>query len=353
MLEINRILIQLNKAVDAANSEFPQEKGIAVILFDNLIELQLLNRAKTLFSFDVTNCYNGNRKFNFKTRLLNNYDLLLKFSKNNGIINIKDFDILKYVHSIRNSVYHQGKLNSLTLDLAILIYYDLINRYILKWGSSNVLVCITSSPGYEKINFGQNLEESNAFTDYRNYFNNATCHILSKLNIRSQLNEKVQNILYKQIEKIKTSIEFINTRSKNINFYCVLGKYWYLNDEFLNFHKAGRKPKNLNSILLLYEFLREKKEYLDDIEDLKKRQTEGKKLLRKYRSHKKGKYSCWTDIKKIEKQIVNLILFEPNALLNKLIEIENKIANFYTDLDNASSDLDGYIQQSFDFVRGK
>ena len=41
MIEINRILIQLDKAVTCANSIYPQERGIGVILFDNLIEVQL------------------------------------------------------------------------------------------------------------------------------------------------------------------------------------------------------------------------------------------------------------------------------------------------------------------------
>ncbi|NOU19242.1 MAG: hypothetical protein HOO91_16920 [Bacteroidales bacterium] len=355
MLEINRILIQLNKAVDAANSEFPQERGIAITLFDNLIEVQLFKKAEIIFLFDRTTWYKGNRKFNYKTRnsSLGYYDSLLKFSKNNGIITESDFEILKYAHSIRNSVFHNGVLNNLKLDLAILIFYDFVNRNITKWGSPLGLICYKNSPGYEKIDFGQGLGKNKISLGHKDYFDEAVGYILGKIKIRSGLNEKVQNILETQIERIKDSIEFINSESKTLNFYDVLGRYWYLNDDFFNFYKSGRNPKNLDSILLLYGFLRENKEYLDDIEELKRRQTKGKKLLRKYRSQKNEKYPHWTDIKNIEKRILKLNGLEPDKVLKNLIDIENKISYLYSDLDQASSDLDLYIQELIDIEREK
>jgi uncharacterized protein YutE (UPF0331/DUF86 family) len=353
VIEINRILIQLNKAVDAANSDYPQERGIAVTLFDNLIELQLFKRAETIFLIDSTTWYNGNREFNYKTRnsSLAYYDSLLKFLKNNEVITERDFEILKYAHSIRNAVYHQGELDNLKLDLAILIYYDFINRTISKWKSLLGIIFCSSSSGYEKIDFGQGLEKDSIALDHNKYFDNAVKYILSKFRIRSIINEKVKNILETQVDRIKDAIEFINSESPSINFYDVLGRYWYLNDDFFNFYKQGRKPKNLDSILLLYGFLRENKESLDDIEDLKKRQVEGKKLLRKYRSNKKGKYPHWTDIKKVETRIQKLKRLSPDKVLKNLIDIENKIAYLDLDLNRASSDLDNRIQELIDMER--
>ena len=355
MLEINRILIQLNKAIESANSNFPQEKGIAVTLFDNLIEVQLYKRAETAFLWDRTTWYNGNRFFNAKTRnsTLGYYEKLLKFSKNNEIISESDFEILKYAHSIRNSVYHKGDLDNLKLDLAILIYYDFLNRNILNWGNSDGLTCFTDLPGYEKIDFGQGLKDDGFVLDHKKYFKESINHILSKVNLRLILNEKVKEIITKQIERIKSAIYFIKTESKDLNFYDVLGRFWYLNDEFFNYHKSGRKPKNIDSILLIYAFLRENKDYLDDIGDLKQRQAEGKKLLRKFRSNYKGKYPHWTNIDKIEKTVEKLNGQNSDKVLKNLINIENKISYLYTDLDEASSDLDGYIQNLIDRAREK
>ena len=355
MIEINRILIQLNKAVECANSNFPQEKALSVTLFDNLIEVQLFKRAENIFMWDRSTWYNGNRFFNTKKRnnTLGYFDNLLRFSKKNGTITESDFEILNYAHSIRNSVYHHGELDDLKIDLAILIYYDFVKRNLARWGDPNSLVGFTDMPGYEKIDFGQGLKEDKDNHDYKEYFESAIQNILEKIKISADINGKVQNVIKKQIKRIKRSLTFITSESKTLNFYDVLGRFWYLNDDFLNYYTVGRKPQNIDSILILYAFLRENKDYLDDIGDLKQRQRAGKQLLRKYRSQYKGKYPFWTDISKIENRVSKLNGKNPDVTLKNLIDIENKIANLYSDLDEASSDLDGYIQDLIDITRGK
>ena len=35
------------------------------------------------------------------------------------------------------------------------------------------------------------------------------------------------------------------------------------------------------------------------------------------------------------------------------MEIQDRITNIYSDINNAASDLDGYIQQMIDVARGK
>lgn len=42
-----------------------------------------------------------------------------------------------------------------------------------------------------------------------------------------------------------------------------------------------------------------------------------------------------------------------DKVLKNLVDIENKISYLYSDLDEASSDLDGYIQELIDIARGK
>lgn len=354
MIEINRILIQLNKAVEIANSEYPQEKSIAVTLFDNLIELQLLKRAESKFLLDRTTWYNGSRFHNTKIRnnAVRYFDNLLKFSKDNLLITERDFEILQYAHSIRNSVFHKGILDDLKIDLAILIYYDFIQRTFLKLGSPKFLIVFADLPGYKKIDFGQGLKEE-SLLEYKEYFISSLNYILSKLLITRNLAKTIQTILNKQIEKIEWSIKFIKSESRSLNFYNVLGRFWYLNSDFFEYFRAGRKPKNLDSILLLYAYLRTYQDYLDDIPDLKSRQNEGKKLLKKFRSGKNGKYPYWINLEKLKRRIENLEGKEPNIVLKNLIDIENKISYLYTDLDDASSDLDGYIMELQDRARGK
>ena len=121
----------------------------------------------------------------------------------------------------------------------------------------------------------------------------------------------------------------------------------------MSFTKQGENLRNLNSILLLYAFLREHQDYLNDIPDLKFRQKEGKRFLRQFRSNQKGKYPHWTNLDKIKQRVNKLKGKEPNIVLKNLVDIENKIAYLYTDLDEASSDLDGYIQELIDRAKGK
>lgn len=354
MIEINRILIQLNKAVECANSEYPQEKSIAVTLFDNLIEVQLFKRTESNLMWDRTTWYSGSRFHNKKTRdkAQSYYDNLLKFSKDNKTIDERDFEILKYAHSIRNSAYHKGALDEMKLNLAILIYYDFIQRNLPKWGSPNGLIGFTDLPGYKKIDFGQGLKDE-FLSEYKEYFKSSMSCILARLQLTDDLTKTVKTIINKQIERIEWAIEFIKSESKSLNFYDVLGRYWYLNSDFFEFYSVGRKPKNLNSILLLYAFLREHQDYLDDIPDLKFRQKEGKRLLRKFRSNQDGKYPHWANLDSIKQRVKKLKDKEPNVVLKNLIDIENKIAYLYTDLDEASSDLNCYIQELIDRAKGK
>jgi hypothetical protein len=347
MIELNRILIQLNKAVECANSNFPQEKSIAVTLFDNLIEIQLFKRAEKVFMWDRTTWYNGNRFYNSKIRnnTLGYFDQLLKFSKKNKTITHQDYEILSYAHRLRNTVYHKGNLDNLKIELAILLYYDFINRTLIDWGSPTGLIGFTNSPGYEKIDFGQGLVKDEDSLEYKQYFKSSVQTILSKLKFKDNLALKVKSIISKQIERIKWSIQFIEDETKTLNFYDVLGRFWYLNDNFFNYYEAGKKPKNIDSILILYAFLRKEKDFLDDISDLKQRQQAGRNLLRKFRSSLKGKYPHWTDLERIEKRIARLKNNNSDIALKNLIEIENKIAYLYMDLDEASSDLDGYLQE--------
>ena len=246
MIEINRILIQLNKAVECANSEYTQERSIAVTLFDNLIEVQLFKRAESNLMWDRTTWYNGSRFHNAKTRdkALSYYDNLLKFSKDNKTISERDFEILKYAHSIRNSAYHKGTLDEMKIDLAILVYYDFIQRNLPKWGSPNSLICFTDLSGYKKIDFGQGLKDE-FIPEYEDYFKSSLSCILEKLQLTNDLTKTVVTIISKQIERIEWAIDFIKSESKTLNFYDVLGRFWYLNSDFFEFYKAGRKPKKL------------------------------------------------------------------------------------------------------------
>jgi len=360
MIEFNRILLQLDRAVTCANSPYPQEKATAIILFDNLIEIQLYKRAENTFMLDRTAWYNGNRKFNKNIRTETaskdgKYDKLLKFSKNNKIICEKDFETLKYVHRIRNGVYHRGELEELKLDLAIMTYYGFLSKTLKSWGNVSMLYSLPGSfPGDEEIDFGQGLHTGDILSfEHKKYFNDSLDSIFARLNIKGKLSEQITHIISKQIKRIRWAIDFITKESKSINFYDVLGRFWYLNADFFEFHQRKRKPKNIDSILILYAFLREQRDYLDDIADLKERQKEGRKQLKLFRQKHKGKYPHWMNLENIEKRIQTFSGKDERTLILNLQEIEGRLSLLYLDTDEAASDLDGHIQFLNDLARGK
>jgi hypothetical protein len=359
MIESNRILLQLNRAVECANSTFPQERGIAIILFDNLIEVQLYLRAKRIYIWDITTWYKGRRKYNKETR--NNtvskgakYDLLLKFSKDNKILSEREFETLKFVHKIRNEVYHQGELDELKIDFAIITYYGFLSTKLKEWGSPIGFFSFPGSfPGDSEIDFGQDLSQGNLLDENKKYFTNSLTSIFSKLKNKNNLAEQAISIILKLLKRINWAIKFINENSKSINFYDVLGRYWYLNGDFFEYYKRKRKPKNLDSILILYSFLREYKDKLDDINDLSERQKEGRKHLKNFRLKCKGKYPHWINLNGLQEKVKKFKATDENRIIQNLMDIETKLFYLYSDINEASSDLEGYIEYLSELKRGK
>ena len=131
MKTLNRILIQLDKAVASANSKLPQERALSVILFDNLIEFQLYKYAEFTLALDQTTWYRGRRAIAKEVRdntigPKGKYDRLIKLSSDTKVINPDELEILKFAHEIRNAVYHRDEDDITKIDLAILIYYSFI-----------------------------------------------------------------------------------------------------------------------------------------------------------------------------------------------------------------------------------
>lgn len=360
MFEVNRILLQLNRVIECANSTFPQDKGIAVILFDNLIEVQLYKKAERIFMRDSTTWYGGKRKFDVKqtrnetTRKNGRYEHLLKFSKTNKILDDNNLDILKYLHNIRNGVYHRGELNDLKLDLAIILYYGFLSKNLNNWGIYSQLICSPRDfPGFDEIDFGQGIASNHFLLDEKKYYNSALTAIFNRIEIKNNLAEQATYIVSEQLKRINWAIKFITKESKSINFYGVMAKYWYLNDDFHEYYIKNWKPKNIDSILILYSFLREHKDNLDDISNLTERQKQGKQQLIKYRQQFKGQYPYWTNLKKIEERIKKFKGSKENTLMQNLRGIEENLSKLYSDLDEAALDLDVHLQELSDLARGK
>lgn len=363
MLELNRILIQLNKASELSNSSLPPEQNLAIILLDNLFEVQLYKKAEVMFQLDETTWYSGKRQFDKSKRLKSrqNYDQLLKISKDAKIITEQELELLQFAHGIRNTVYHRGEDVDKKYQIVLLIYYSLLksNAKIFKssWG-----VGYTDSPGYEKIDFGQGLEKIdnrdteayiNSFFNSGEYFDKAFAFMLNRFNPSHNLTELARHYLMEQIEDIKWRLNFIMTECKWVNFYGAMVRYWYLNPFFHEQASKKIKPKGIDSILLILMFLRLHKDDLDDIDDLKLRQKQGLKAYKLFRQIYKGVYPHHTDLDALLKRLTSLPKNNDHKVIKTVIEIQIKISNLYTDSEAAAFELDGHIQHLSDLAREK
>lgn len=360
MRDLNRILIQFNRAITCANSRYPQDKAISVILFDNLIELQLYKRAENLFMWDRATWDNGSRAINKQERQniigeKGKYDRLLKFSKDNSLLSDEELEIISFAHDIRNAVYHRGEDDETKIEIVLFLYFGFLKRKLKKWGSPNGLIAITGGAAYEQIDFGQNIitTENKFDFDNKEYFDKALDYLFSTWRLSDDLDAKAIKLFSVQIREIKSALLFVRTNAKDFNYYASLGYYWSLNDLFPEYEKQKRKPKDLDSILLLSLYLREYKDELEDLDDLEIRQKQGRTLLRKHRQKYKGKYPYWTDLDNIEKRVQNLKGKTEHVIIKNIIDIQRKLHNLYQDLGEAASNFDNYIQDMRDRMRGK
>ncbi len=354
MLNVNKVLIQLNIAIELANSKLPQERGLAVVLIDNIIEVQLYKKVVSTFDFDQTTWYGGKRYFDKQKRekALKLYTELLRVAKECHIITDQQLQVLKYAHEIRNTIYHTDNSNEQSIDLALALYYSVIiqNRAILK---ATGIIAFTNLSGYEKIDFGQGLDQGNSvFLDHENYFTRAHDYLLSKLTIEKKFSHLATQYLAKQLSDLENQIAFITEESKKFNFYSAMGIYWYLNTIFSDKELKKIKTRDLDSILMCALFIRLHEEELNDIEDTVTRQRQGNRLYRQLRVKYKGVYPFKIDLSGIQRR-VNNIPKDLHRAVGSLIQLENDILNFKRDVGFAAMMLDGYMMSEFDRVRGK
>lgn len=354
MNNINRLLLQLNKAIECSNSQYNQEKAIAIILLDNLIEVQLY-KALTIKHFINKNSENLRRMFyRYKDRDLNNFETLLKYSVKESIITQSERNFISFAHNIRNRVYHQGLYDEDKIELGLILYYVFINQKIFDWECSYGFTSYTDKPEYEQINFAQGvLEKTGMLSEHKQYFNLSLEVILNKWNLKNSLATTCKLIVLDEIKSINSNIKFIEKTIQEENYYSEFVKFWTF-DYFITKNDANiENLKNLEYILLYYSFLKKYRDNLNCINDETEFYSKGKIWLKEYFIKYKCKYPYWTNLEKIKKRAMDFEKQSEEKVLQNFIDIQAKINNLYEDISEAASDLDGYLQFLYDQWRGK
>lgn len=354
----NQVLIQLYEANLFAISSLPQKKRLAVILFDNIIEIQLRRLIYDKFSWDKTTWLNGSRSYSKiqRDKSLSDFKRMLSFAVKSDWITDDEREELSFCHSIRNSAYHFGKedfdydkCEYELYEIALYIYYKFIKHRFVKWKTCSSIISgapYPPQPGYEEVHFG----------NYRSTDDwDVVLHgILDYDKKNISISELISNYLIFKLDQIQHRVEYIENKiEQGIDFNHVLNQYWYMTDQFVYNAKIGNKIDTLNKALVHYAFFRKHKELLDDIEDLDERHRTYQELYARYKKSPEQYLLKIQDIENLKQQSMNLKKDQPAFAIKKLITITNRYDNLQADIEEAYFDIDGYIQFQHDLHRGK
>jgi hypothetical protein len=136
MNTVNQVIITLCEADTFARSRNPHHHRLAVVLLDNIIELQLRRKSETAFAFSDITWFSGARKHSGKQRkkVSRNHADLLALSLSENWISEDESKLLAFAHRIRNRAYHEGDSeDEVDLQIGITLMYRFVRRHFPVW----------------------------------------------------------------------------------------------------------------------------------------------------------------------------------------------------------------------------
>ena len=349
----------MDNAIKLSKSLLPQEKQIAVIIFDHLIEIVLFNAVKTAFEWGAPLSISEDINFDSKTRksTLYKYDSVIKFAKKLQYLDNQDESLLTFNHNIRNELYHKGDEKIDNTILALIIYFHFIKKNKKFLTSKQRLTKISGENGYELIDFGQGLKSDDPmfFLDTSKYINDAFDYLTNSFPDLGKFQDLASEYLIKTIKEIEYDIEYVNSTYKSINFYDALSTSTCGDTApiFKEFSRKKRKPKSIDSILLTSSFFRIYEDRLNDLSLKSERYSQSKKFLKFSRKGKKGKYSNWVNLSSLKARAHKLKNEEIEIAIQNFNGMNNNIKELLIDLGFATAILSGYEMFLYDLSRGK
>lgn len=365
----NQVFLQLREANRFALAKNPLQRRLAVILLDNIIEVQLRRKARRALNHDQTTWYWGRRKHNKKVRygVSRYYKNLLDFAADKEWIDERDISLLTYAHAVRNSFYHDGDYNSLDAELAIRLMYHFVETRFPVWRGSGSIIQISpydpipiedamdDASGFcpltlnAKIGFRRGLDAAND-VESEAYWKDALNDLLTYRpsdDIRQLICQKVNEYL----EEIERHKQFI-ADSKGVDFRGVLvhrfGVHtpWFSKDLL----DGGKNIHALGALNIYLAVLKDEESLLDVADPIERanafhKRLEGHKFIRNPISRQK-----LTALRYKAKKILDMTHAEGIALF---LKTEQELATIAAVLRELAWDLEGYYQHMSDLYRGK
>lgn len=146
MENIYKVKTQLEEAARFANSSVLGHDRLAVILMDNLVEIQLGRQMHFRFRTEFLNDYKTLKyPLDKRQEILGKHDKLLKACFEEGIVTAHERAMISFCHDIRNRVYHKGDDHSLLIRIALSTLYEIILHRQPEWGGGTDMIGVPIS----------------------------------------------------------------------------------------------------------------------------------------------------------------------------------------------------------------
>jgi hypothetical protein len=274
MDNIYKVKTQLEEAARYANSSVLGHNRLAVILMDNLIEIQLGRQMHFRFRTEFLNDYKTLKyPLDKRQEILFNHDKLLKVCYEEGIITSHERAMIGFCHDIRNRLYHKGDDDSLLIKVALSTLYEIILHRQPEWrGGTDIIRVPFNMDGTpidmehpytkeRKKELGSDAYETGSKEDWLDFVH----HNFKSLDKDQSPSKLLSEFLSFGVERIKSALKFVMDMSKKKpNFDELLLNYSFkikhrdelqriremqdkkagkvLNDQLFNVYKQNYRP---------------------------------------------------------------------------------------------------------------
>ncbi len=360
----NQIILTLREADTFARSQNPHHHRLAIVLLDNIIELQLRRKAEWTFAMDRTCTALGVRNHDRKRRkgVSKFHAELLALAVSENLLTEEESKALAFAHRIRNRAYHEGDSeDEADFQIGMTLLYRVVRRRFPEWrggmvwreypsllGPIPIENAAADATGNAPLTFSHDSGNSaylgeEGWTD----FARRCLTYDDSRDIRPLIRRRIENL----VNDVQDSLDYL-TEDENQNFVPVLAqRFAPISHVFCCCPKVSQSRINAVGALNIYLAVLEHEERLLDVADEVKRNEEFHQLV--------GKHPFKTDvIESIDlgtyRTIAETVTERPEAEgIAEFLAIEEQLKNIGQAARECSGDLGAHIDFLIDEARGK
>jgi hypothetical protein len=357
---VNQIILTLREADAFASAKNPHYQRLALVLLDNIVELQLRRKSEVEFAFDRTTWYAGVRKHSLRRRkaVSRCHSELLALAVDLSWITEDDSRLLAYAHRIRNRIYHEGRPEHATdLLLGITLLYRFIRQHFPLWQHGGIALMIPSeSPiaigeakndpsGRSPPVFGFENADDGPFGVPRGFqseehWSRMLGHCLTfddSFDVRPLIAQRIRTL----IDSVQRNFDYL-TESDDIDFNAVLAMRFSMMTPWFSRNEIAGKTMHAPVVALnIYLAVLDSEERLLDIADESERATEFHKLVNGHEFLDDVISAFQLD--RYRQAAEDVTKQSESAGISQFLEIEEQLERIARAGSECTSDLQGYV----------